>query len=432
MNEKKFKILMTLGVIGLIIGSWGMGSRLIFGHASVNYGSYVPWGLWVVFYLLFVGLTAGAFLITIMTYMFRVERLKTVGRLSAFTVLVALICELIFITLDLGHMERLYRIIISPSFTSLMTWFVIFTNLMLIIYLLESFFLLREDLIDWANDPRRKGQRIYRLLALNRTHYGNRDRNRDKSRVRLLSIISLPVGLLFYGTNGAFFAILQNRPIWNSAMTPLIFITAALLSGGALITALIYAFHEDEELVKPLGQVILYLLVIFTLQEVLQFFVGYQSKITGIVTSLNLIAFGRYWWTFWIIHLFLGTLIPLILLIKSPDQPKAVAWACFLIVITFVTVRFNFLIPDLAIYKLDGLEFTFFHPRLRTNYAPSFMEWLVSLWIISFGLIAFLAGSRWLPIHAPAGKGEKKDPATWCNILDTQAADPGQGGTYHV
>ncbi len=44
---------MILSVIGLILGSWGMGSRLIFGHASVNYGSYVPWGLWVVFYLFF-------------------------------------------------------------------------------------------------------------------------------------------------------------------------------------------------------------------------------------------------------------------------------------------------------------------------------------------------------------------------------------------
>ena len=104
MNEKRFKTLMILAVIGLIFGSWGLGDRLIFGHASVNYGSYVPWGLWVVFYLFFVGLTAGAFLFTIMTYMFRVERLKPIGRLSAFTVLVALVCELIFISLDLGHM----------------------------------------------------------------------------------------------------------------------------------------------------------------------------------------------------------------------------------------------------------------------------------------------------------------------------------------
>jgi Ni/Fe-hydrogenase subunit HybB-like protein len=432
MNEKKFKTLMTLGVIGLILGSWGMGSRMIFGHASVNYGSYVPWGLWVVFYLFFVGLTAGAFLITIMTYVFQVERLKSIGRLSAFTVLVALVCELTFISLDLGHMERLYRFLITPSFTSLMTWFVIFTNLMLIIYLLESFFLLREDLIRLSQAKKLKTNKIYRVLALGKTDYTQEDRERDKTRVRRLSIISLPVGLLFYGTNGAFFAILQNRPIWNSAMTPLLFIAAALLSGGALITALIYVFHEDEDLVKPLGQVILYLLAIFFLLEILQFFVGYQSKVTAIVTSLDVIAFGRYWWTFWIIHLFFGTLIPLILLIKYPGTPRAVAWACFLIIVTFVTVRFNFLIPDLAIYKLDGLEYSFFHRRLRTNYIPSLMEWLVSLWIISFGLVAFLAGSRWLPIHSPGKEGEKRGPATWCNILNSSDVNSEKGGEEHA
>ncbi len=432
MNEKKFKTLMALGIIGLIIGSWGMGSRLLFGHASVNYGSYVPWGLWVVFYLFFVGLTAGAFLITIMTYMFQVERLKTVGRLSAFTVLVALVCELIFVSLDLGHMERLYRFLITPSFTSLMTWFVIFTNLMLLIYLLESFFLLREDLIRLSQAEKLKTNKIYRLLALGKTDYTEEDRKHDKARVHRLSIISLPVGLLFYGTNGAFFAILQNRPIWNSAMTPLLFIAAALLSGGALITALIYVFHEDEELVKPLGQVILYLLTIFILLEVLQFFVGYQSKLTGIVTSLNIIAFGRHWWTFWIIHLFFGTLIPLILLIRYSDTPRSVAWACFLIVVTFVTVRFNFLIPDLAIYKLDGLEYTFFHQRLRTNYIPSLMEWLVSLWIISFGLVVFLAGARWLPVHSPGKVRGKQGSATWCNILNSSGLESGKGGEEHA
>jgi Ni/Fe-hydrogenase subunit HybB-like protein len=276
-----------------------------------------------------------------------------------------------------------------------------------------------------------KAGKIYRILALGKTDYTPEDRERDKARVRRLSIISLPVGLLFYGTNGAFFAILQNRPIWNSAMTPLLFITAALLSGGALITALIYVFHEDEELVKPLGQVVLYLLAIFILLEVLQFFVGYQSKVTAIVTSLNIIAFGPQWWTFWIIHLFFGTLIPLVLLIRS-GSARAVAWGCFFIVVTFVTVRFNFLIPDLAIYKLDGLEFTFFHPRLRTYYVPSLMEWLVSLWIISFGLVTFLAGARWLPIHASDKPGGVKGAASWCNILQSSMSDEGKGGKEYV
>jgi len=97
----------------------------------------------------------------------------------------------------------------------------------------------------------------------------------------------------------------------------------------------------------------------------------------------------------------------MVLLLARPNDAKSVAWACFLIVITFVAVRFNFLIPDLAVYKLEGLETTFFHRRLRTDYVPSLIEWLVSIWIISLGLLAFLAGTRWLPVLSPRKGGEE-------------------------
>lgn len=398
MNGKGFNITVVLAVLGLTAGSWGMVDRFLNGHISMGFGSYVPWGLWVIFYLLFVGLTAGAFLVTILTYVFDVKRFKSIGRLSAFTVLIALLCELTFISLDLGHMSRLYRFLITPSFTSLMTWFVIFTNAMLVIYLLESFFLLREDLVLWSRDKNRGGNSVYRLLALGKSSYGQEDRLADEKRVHMLSIISLPVGLLFYGTNGAFFAILMNRPIWNSALTPLLFILAALLSGGALITCLIYVFQRDDELVRSLGRIILFLLTGYIFLEGLQFFVGYQTATTPLVTSLNLITAGPHWWTFWILHVVIGSLIPIFLLIGRPADSKVIAWACFLIVITFVTVRFNFLIPDLSVYKLEGLESTYFHPRLRTDYTPSLVEWLVSIWIISMGILVFLAGTRWLPV----------------------------------
>jgi molybdopterin-containing oxidoreductase family membrane subunit len=286
-----------------------------------------------------------------------------------------------------------------------MTWFVIFTNAMVVIYLLESFFLLREGLVLWAQDQNRKGSGIYRLLALGKSTYGPADRLRDEKRVHVLSIISLPVGLLFYGTNGAFFAILMNRPIWNSALTPLLFIMAALLSGGALITFLIYIFQHDDELVRPLGRIVLFLLIGYIFFEVLQFFVGYQTATVSIVASLNLIAFSPHWWTFWIVHLLIGSLIPVYLLLGRSTDSKAIAWACFLIVLTFAAVRFNFLIPDLSVYKLEGLETTFFHRRLRTDYTPSLVEWLVSIWIISFGILIYVAGMRWLPILSSKNQG---------------------------
>jgi len=142
--------------------------------------------------------------------------------------------------------------------------------------------------------------------------------------------------------------------------------------------------------------------------EILQFFVGYQTATLPIVTSLDLIAFGPHWWTFWIVHVLLGGLIPIYVLISRSGDSKAIAWACFLIVLTFASVRFNFLIPDLSVYKLEGLETTFFHNRLRTDYTPSLVEWLVSIWIISFGILIYVAGMRWLPVLSSTSKGGEK------------------------
>ncbi len=406
-TAKHTKNIMLLAGLGLILGTWGMGARLIYGHKFMDYGSYVPWGLWVSFDLFFLGLTAGAFIVTILTYGFRVKLFATLGPLSVFALLVTLLCEFIIISLDLGHPLRVYRFLITPNFSSMMFWLVAFIVAMWAINLPMFYFLLREHLVSWAQDEKRAGHKFYCLLALGCTSYSEEDRTLDHRRVRLLAYISMPVGLLFFGMHGAVFAILLNRPLWNGAMTPFLFIMAALLSGGALITFLTFLFHPRDELVQPLGRVVLALLGTFLFLEALQFFVGYQSKVPNFVTSLNLIAFGPFWWAFWIMHLLIGSAIPMYILITRPHDSRAVAWACFLILVTFFAVRLNYLIPDLAVYKLEGLQNTFFHQRLRTDYVPNINEWLVSIWVISLGLLTFFLGMRWLPVEA-AGKGEEE------------------------
>jgi len=407
MSEKWFKNLIILSVCGLVIGAWGMFQRLAFGHLGMNYGSFVPWGLWVAFDLFFLGLTAGAFLITILTYVFRIKLLANLGPLAVFTVLVTLMAEFLIISLDLGHPLRTYRFLISPNLGSMLFWLVVFIVSMWLIYVPWLYFLLREQLITWGNDATRAGHKVYRFLAFGKTDYTLEDRQQDHRRTHLLSYISLPIGVIFFGAHGAIFAILNNRPLWNSALLPLIFIMAALLSGGALITFLAYLYQPDDKLIHPLGHVVLLILLSFVFLESLQFFVGYQSKVTGIVTSLDLIAFGSYWWAFWIIHLVIGSVIPAYLLISYPENSRMVATACFLIIVTFLAVRLNYLIPDMAVYKLEGLQNTFFHQRLRPEYVPNLNEWLVSIWVISLGLLAFLLGTRWLPV-IQAGRGEEE------------------------
>ena len=406
-NNKWEKNLIIVTIIGLVVGSWGMYQRLVYGHLGMNYGSFVPWGLWVAFDLFFLGLTAGAFLITILTYVFRIKLLANLGPLAAFTVLVTLMCEVIIISLDLGHPLRVYRFLITPNIGSMLFWLVVFIISMWIIYVPWFYFLIREQLIAWGNDATRAGHKVYRLLALGKTAYTPQDRQQDHRRTRFLSYLSLPIGVIFFGAHGAIFAILHNRPLWNSAMLPLIFIMAALLSGGALITFLAYLYQPDDELIHPLGHVVLLILLSFLFLEALQIFVGYQSKITGIVTSLDLIIIGPYWWAFWIVHVLIGSLVPAFLLIRYSENSKMVATACFLIIITFLAVRLNYLIPDLAVYKLEGLQNTFFHGRLRPEYTPNLNEWLVAVWVISLGLLTFLLGTRWLPV-VQAGTGEEE------------------------
>lgn len=404
MRYKLFPILSVIAVVGLAAGSFGMFDRLLNGLNPVAFGSYVPWGLWVAFYLFFLGLSAGAFLVTILTYLLGIKAFDSIGPLSAFLVLVCLLCEMLFILLDLGTMHRaFYQFFLTPNFSSLLTWMFILFNAMGIIYTLKTYFLVRGAIIQGVSDQTGFLRSIYRLLSLGKTRYDNDMQAADERRVHRLAWFSLPVGLLFYATNGAFFAILINRPIWNSALTPLLFVVAALLSGGALVTFLTYFFVENSKglrdtLLVYLGRSILFLLSMFLVLEAMQFFVGYQSGRTDIVTSLNHITIGPAWWIFWVVHLAVGSLIPLALLILGYKSAKAVATASFLIFITFVAVRYNFVIPDLAVYKLEGLEFVFRHVRLSTEYTPNLNEWLVSLWIISAGLLAFLLGTRYLPI----------------------------------
>ncbi|MBM4293350.1 MAG: hypothetical protein FJ126_00380 [Deltaproteobacteria bacterium] len=407
MNEKLFRTLLGISILGLLIGTGGLINFFIHGKSTLALGSYIPWGLWVSLYTFFLGLTAGAFLITILTYVFRIKVFYGIGPLAAFTVVVVIICEIIIITLDLGHPVRMYRLLITPGFKSMIFWMVVFTMAMLIIYILETYYLLREEIIHWSQDPGIKNRKIYQSLALGRTAYTEEDRQQDQRRVRLLSLLSIPVGLFFYGSNGAVFAVLLNRPIWNSTLTPLLFIISALVSGGALIVLLTFMFKRDDNVIHLLGLTIRFLLVVMLILEFLHFFISYQWDVVYIVAALDLVLYGPYWWNFWIVHIAVGSLLPLYLMIFYPYNSRLLAWACFLIVFTFIAFRLNFVIPDQAVYKLEGLDASYFHDRLRTAYVPNLTEWLVSLWVISLGLLAFLLGARWLPV-IQAGRGEEE------------------------
>jgi molybdopterin-containing oxidoreductase family membrane subunit len=118
------------------------------------------------------------------------------------------------------------------------------------------------------------------------------------------------------------------------------------------------------------------------------------------IEAINLILSGPYWWSFWLVHILLGVLIPLGVLFSVPHKPQLVGLAAFLSAVTFVAVTLNIVIPVLVTPELKGLATAFVDPKLDPNYAPNMMEWMVIAFVFGVGGVIYGLGLRFLPLQS--------------------------------
>jgi protein NrfD len=369
------------------------------------YGSYVVWGLWVAIYIYMSGLSAGAFLLSSLVYVFRLERLERVGKLALFVALVALLGGLLAIWFDLGRMERFYRVYTSPNFQSMMAWMIWLYTAYFVVLLGEAYFALRPDLVRWSRDPNRSpGQRtLARWLTLGRASLAPEVLERERRALQVLATVGVPLAVAFSGGVGALFATVSAKMYWHQAIVPILFLTGAVVSGGGLLTALAaFAWPqrnaEHRELVALLGRMLLLVVVGYVLLEWAEFSIPlwYGTSPEGHLVRLAL--FGPYWWVFWIVHVGLGTVLPVLLLVLRPKDPAAVGWAGLLVAATFLSVRLNVVIPAQVEPALRGLEQAFTGPRLVFHYFPTTHEWLVASFVVATTAALLWLGARLLPL----------------------------------
>lgn len=394
--------LWSLWMILAVLGGMGLYERITGGHRLAAYGSYVVWGLWVSAYIYFIGLSAGSFLLSSLIYVFGVRRLERIGRLSLFVAIITLFMALVSILFDLGRMERFYRVYTNPNFGSMMTWMVWLYTAYFLLMLAEMWLALRGDLARWSTQ---KGVRrlIGRALALSRNPLTEAQKQNARRWLKRLAAAGVPLAIAFHGGVGALFSTVAARPYWHTPLMPVLFLTGALVSGGALMTFLVAAFwpKRDEtyrQTVVFLGQVVLGLLLFDVVLEWAEFSVPMWYGVGHEYDLLIKMLFGEFGWVFWILHIALGTLIPLTLLLTRRDHPWAVGLAGLLIAVTFMTVRLNIVIPGLIDPHLKGLMMAFTDHRLTFEYIPSFFEWQVTFFVVAAGTAFFYLGYKFLPL----------------------------------
>ena len=362
-RRKDFIVSLVIGVGALLIGAWGPLQVLLGGNHG-DLGSYVTWGLWVSIYVYLVWAEVGMILgYYALKHVLHVEGIEKLGPVIVLTAICALLSALFIIGMDLGHPFRAFRAFTDPNFASPMTWMI----------WLHTFYLLLLIVEFWAYH------------------------NEYEKLIKWLNWVNIPAGVALVAVIGSLFGVIAARPFWNGSMMPMTFLISSLIAGTALILLLHLLFSpwagskQYERTASELGRFLTWAIVLGGLAALANLLVTLYPGVPARVEAIELVLFGPYWWSIWIVHLLLGILVPLALLVLFRKSLLALGVAAALLVLTFVMVPLNLVIPGQAYprQELRNIAAAFQHPRLSFGYEPTVVEWLVVVFALGMALTLF-------------------------------------------
>ncbi len=359
LNKALIPLLLILVVLGLF-GAW---DRLVNGEKQLNLGSYLPWGLWVGSYIYLVGFSGGAFLVLFLHHALGIRHLRRASLYALPLALVTLGNGLALVFVDLGHMERFWKVYFQPNAVSILAW-------MVWVYSAYSITLLAM---------------LYALVK------------EKEPWLKPLSVAGFLLLITFGGGEGALLGVLGAKPYWNSGLLLIRFLFSAFLSGVALVaftTVLLRHWPADEEhedSLRFLRYFILVLLGIILLVELAEFSVIHYAAVPAVLEARRLVIFGTYWWVYWVGQILLGLVVPATILTgRRGTRPFLFGLATLSIVIGNAASKQNVVLPILTGSDLRTLPKAFVHERLSVVYYPSLTEWLLALGVSAAAALVFL------------------------------------------
>ncbi len=361
----------TIWLIAMAWGLFGVSQRMLYGELHANYGSFIPWGLWVAGKVYLVGLGTGAALFAWIVYAFNLKRYFLLARQALLVSAIALMMGMLVIAFDLGHIWRSFAPLYRPQFTSLLAWatWLTFINLGFVVLV---FYL---DLVSKIEPASR----------------------------RTLGWIGIFLGIAFSGCNGAEFAALIAHPYWNSTLGPILSIAGDFLSGFALVLLLAATFHRellgnDAQSLSLFSRVVLGLIFLVLVLHWSEYSISAWYGVGQQTTLHTNVLFGSYWYLFWIGQLLIGSIIPAILFLWQPASRTATGLGALLVAAAYFVARYNLVLPGQTTPAFEGLQNAYTDSRLTFSYSPSSVEWAVLVFCVALGMGMFVWGRRLMPL----------------------------------
>ncbi len=387
---------MWLAVLAIIAISGLYGGYVVITEGLIVTGmnNMVVWGLWIAADLSFVALSAGAFTLSAIIYVFRMEKFRDIGRLAVFIGLIGNTLTMLTLVLDIGRPERFWFPILYWNQTSV---------------LLEVFWcitmytavLTGEFIPTAAESPRIR--RIPLVVPLAKVLH---------SAMPALAVAGAVFSLLHQSSLGALYGVVAGRPAWYGVDMPFLFLTSAMAAGPSLtiFASAITSRLTRREIVQPshlasLAKIVGGILTIYLLLKLWNTLSGGMSSSPSKNSLFQLLAGTSYAWSVWGLEIALGATVPaaIFLVPMLRRSTKALFIASGLVVMGVIANRWNVTIAGQIAYDFTPISYAKGAPlppfsSFLGTYIPAWPEWITVAGAVAFGLLVYSIGVKYLPV----------------------------------
>jgi Ni/Fe-hydrogenase subunit HybB-like protein len=394
-------ILIATGVAAGIMVLWK-------GLSLTNLTDMVPWGLWITIDLSSIAVSAGAFSLCAVVYLLGLKRYEPVARTATFIGLIGYTMAVLTLMLDIGRPDRFWHSLVYWNKHSLLWEVTMCVTLYLAVLALEALPIFAT--FGWLRSHFPKlSEKMFRLH-----HFAP-----------YLAIAGLALSMLHQSSLGALYGVLKSRPLWYRPDISVLFIISAIAAGMSLtvLASMLSArltrhANVENNILERVSQIIGWVLVVylyFRFWDALSMTYTYEP---GRTEGLSLLTGGPLSFNFWVGEMLLGAVVPIILLLNKRTRalPLWRMLALALVVGGVVAYRWDTNLSGLMII----LSYLPGEPAVAYTaaYRPSLIEILTGAGIVSYGLLGFSLGVRYLRVvdhayvkfHAEQPKGLEAIP----------------------
>ena len=399
------KIMLILMVIVFMAGWPAIIIQYVEGHIVTGMRDNVVWGVYIVNFIFYIGISYAGALISGILYLLDVEWRKPIIRIAEMITVISTILGPAYILLCMGRLDRLHHLFLFGRIQSPIIWDVIAITTYLVgsvifLYLatIHDFAILRDQ--DFLKVGKWR-KFFYRILAINYEHTGEQKKLIHRG-LTLMSIIIIPLAVIVHSVLSWIFG-MTLRPGWHSTIFAPYFVVAAVFSGtGVMIVAMwVYRklYHLEQYITykhfQYLGIILLVLGALygyFTFAEYLTGWYGSEKWELELIYKLfDPSEFGILFF----FAAFIGVVLPIIIVAVPRFRTiNGITIASAIVVVAMWVKRYIIIIPTLETPLLPMQDTRVDY----VTYSITWVEWVLTLSGLAFFCLFFYLFSKFIPI----------------------------------